>query len=360
MRASPTWVLTVASMKMFYRDRQALFWTLFLPLLIMLIFGFLNFGALGSVGLGIVDLAGNEASVRFVEGLRSVEALDVTGPSPLESERSALSDGDRDLVLVLPPGFGASQEQAAVRVLYNDGRPQEVQVGQAMVRQALDEVAFQVTGTPRLFTLSAEPVTSRNLRYIDFLLPGVVAMSIMQMGIFSVAFGFVQLKQRGILRRLLATPAHPVTFLFSQVATRLTVSVLQTLVLLGAGMILFNVQFVGNLAAVLALAVVGAAVFLSMGFAISGWAKSEDVAAPVANVVAMPMMFLSGVFFPRESMPMLLQSVTDYLPLTYLADAMRAVAVEGLTLWSQWPELLGLGAWLVASYVVAVRLFRWE
>ena len=108
------------------------------------------------------------------------------------------------------------------------------------------------------------------------------------------------------------------------------------------------------------MALVGGAVFISIGFAISGWAKSEEVAAPIANVIALPMMFLSGVFFPREAMPQVLQGVTDYLPLTYLADALRSVAIDGATLWSQWPNLIGLAVWLTVSFVLAVRLFRWE
>jgi ABC-2 type transport system permease protein len=204
------------------------------------------------------------------------------------------------------------------------------------------------------------PVNSRNLRFIDFLMPGIVGMAIMQMGLFSVAFAFVQLKKQGILRRLLATPVRPASFLLAQVVTRLVVSVLQTLVLIGVAVFFFDVQLEGNILVVLLLAMIGGAVFISMGFAISGWAKSEEVAAPIANVIALPMMVLSGVFFPREGMPQVLQRVTDYLPLTYLADALRNVAIDGATLWSQWLNLAGLAVWLLISFLIAVKLFRWE
>jgi ABC-2 type transport system permease protein len=211
-----------------------------------------------------------------------------------------------------------------------------------------------------LFVIDPEPVNSRNLRFIDFLMPGIVAMAIMQMGLFSVAFAFVQLKKQGILRRLLATPVRPASFLLAQVVTRLVVSVLQTLVLVGVAVFFFDVQLAGNILAVLLLAIIGGAVFISMGFAISGWARSEEVAAPIANVIALPMMFLSGVFFSREAMPQVLQRVTDYLPLTYLADALRSVAIDGATLWSQWLNLAGLAVWMVISFAIAVKLFRWE
>ncbi|MDP6227733.1 MAG: ABC transporter permease, partial [Dehalococcoidia bacterium] len=184
--------------------------------------------------------------------------------------------------------------------------------------------------------------------------------SIMQLGLFSVAFSFVQLKSRGILRRLLATPVHPASFLFAQVFTRLIVSILQTLVLIGVAVVFFNVEIVGNLAAIVLLALLGGAVFVSMGFAVSGWAKSEEVAAPIANVIALPMMFLSGIFFPRSAMPEILQEITDFLPLTYLADAMRNIAIDGEALWSQGWNVLGLTVWLALSFAIAVRLFKWE
>jgi ABC-2 type transport system permease protein len=245
-------------------------------------------------------------------------------------------------------------------VLYNEGRPEQVQVGLTIIREALNRMTLQAAGVQPLFTLSTESVTSRSFSYIDFLVPGVVAMSIMQLGLFSVAFGFVQLRQRGILRRLWATPVQPRSFLFAQVVTRLAVSVLQSLLLIGIAVLFFDVQIVGNLLGILVLAVLGGAVFLTMGFAIAGRAKNENVAAPLANIVALPMMFLSGVFFGRDAMPEALKTVTSYLPLTYLADGMRAISTQGATLWSQWPAMLGLGVWLVVSFAVATRLFKWE
>ena len=112
--------------------------------------------------------------------------------------------------------------------------------------------------------------------------------------------------------------------------------------LIGIAVAFFSVKIAGNPAAILLLALMGGGVFVSMGFAVSGWAKSEEVAAPIANVIALPMMFLSGIFFPRSAMPEILQEITDFLPLTYLADAMRNIAIDGEALWSQGWNVLGL------------------
>ena len=357
---NPTWVLTVASLKMWYRDRQAIFWTFFLPLVLMVILGILNFGDLGNVDLGIVDQAHNETSRSLVGRLEEIETFDLSEHGTKEQELQVLSDGDRDLVLVIPQDFDRTNGTGTIQLFFNAGQVRETQVGQSIVRQILDEMTFAATEVPHRFTIDAQAIESRNLRFIDFLMPGIIAMSIMQMGLFSVAFSFVQLKSRGILRRLLATPMHPASFLFAQVFTRLTVSVLQTLVLIGVAVAFFNVSVAGNLASVLLLALLGGGVFVSLGFAISGWAKSEDVAAPVANVIALPMMFLSGVFFPRSAMPEAIESVTDFLPLTYLIDALRNVAIDGEVLWSQGWNILGLAVWMTISFFVAVRLFKWE
>ena len=229
-----------------------------------------------------------------------------------------------------------------------------------MLRQVFDELSFSMTDAQRLFVIEPTPAGDRNLRYIDFLMPGIVAMSIMQMGLFSVAFAFVQLKRQGILRRLLATPMRPASFIFAYVVTRLTVSILQTGVLVGVAVLFFDVQIAGNVFALFLLALIGGAVFIGLGFAVSGWARSEETAAPIANVIALPMIFLSGVFFPREAMPDILETVTEYLPLTYLADSLRSVSVDGAALSSQWVGLVGLAVWLVVTYVAAVKLFRWE
>jgi ABC-2 type transport system permease protein len=189
-------------------------------------------------------------------------------------------------------------------------------------------------------------------------------MAIMQSGIFGVVFSLIRYKTGGVLRRLRATPIGPSHFLVGQIATRLIVTVLQTYVLLIAGVLVLGVS-IGDGTAVnwldlTILAIFGGALFNTMGLAVSGWAKSEDVAAPVANIISLPMMFLSGVFFPLEILPGWLASVSRFFPLTYLADGMREITVNGSSIATLGPELAGLGAWTAVVFLLATRLFRWE
>ena len=359
------WALFAASVKMFVRNRVAVFFSLFLPLIIMLIFGVLNFEGSTTIALGIVDEAGTDSSAALIDGLREYEYLDIS-EGDRESELAELADGDRGFVLVIPrdyqPLIGAETGLVAYAAT---SEPAQAQVAQGLLQQAVgsvmaDSLDGSIPDTPaRRPPVEFESVESRDLGYIDFLVPGIVGMTVMQLGLFGVAFGFVQLKRTGALRRLFATPTPPAYFLSAQVASRLVLGYVQVAILIGIG-IWFGLQMFGSwlvLAVIIGLALL---IFLAVGFGVAGWAKNEDQAAPVANLISLPMLFLSGVFFPRDAMPELLRGITQYMPLTYVNEALRGVMNDGAGLVDLGPQLLGMGVWAVITFVIAVRLFKWE
>ena len=364
IRLGMFWALFVASVLMFVRNRAAVFFSLFLPLIIMLIFGVLNFEGTTTIQLGLVDEARNQASAKLIDGLAAFEYLEPTTGSR-QQQLTELADGNRDFVLVIPSGFDPQPGQVTGLVAYaSTADPAQAQVGQGLLQQAVGTALFAPPGTPPGGAFGAPPVSfesvqSRDLGYIDFLVPGIVGMTVMQLGLFGVAFGFVHLKRTGALRRLFATPTSPAYFLGAQVASRLIICVVQVAILLGIG-IWFGLQMFGDYATLAVVVLLAAIIFLAVGFAIAGWAKNEDQAAPVANLISLPMMFLSGVFFPRDAMPDFLANVTQFMPLTYVNQALRAVVNEGAGLASLGPELLGMGVWAVITFVLAVRMFRWE
>ena len=365
MRIGMLWALFVASIKMFVRNRAAVFFSLFLPLIIMLIFGVLNFEGSTEIELSVVDEAGTNASVALIEGLGEFQYLVITEEGR-DAGLAALEAGDRDFVLVIPPDYEAPfGRETGLTAYASNADPAQAQVAQGLLQQAVgqamvagfggsipDAPAF---GPPVTF----QSVESRDLGYIDFLVPGIVGMTIMQLGLFGVAFGFVQLKRTGALRRLFATPTSPAYFLSAQVLSRLIIGFAQVAILFAVGL-WFGLQMFGDYATLAVIVLIGSAIFLAVGFAIAGWAKNEDQAAPVANLVSLPMMFLSGVFFPREAMPDFLASITQFMPLTYVNEALRAVVNEGSVLVSLGPQLLGIGVWAVITFVLAIRMFRWE
>ena len=359
------WALFAASVKMFIRNRVALFFSLFLPLIIMVIFGVLNFEGSTTISLGIVDEAGNDASAALIEELAEYDYLEAS-EGDREEELGALEEGNRGFVLVIPEGFVPSAEGKTGLVAYaSTSDPSQAQVGQGLLQQAVGGALAAAGGAPIPPTggftapVTFESVESRDLGYIDFLVPGIVGMTVMQLGLFGVAFGFVQLKRTGALRRLFATPTSPAYFLSAQVASRLVLGYVQVAILIGIG-IWFGLQMFGSwlvLAVIVGLALL---IFLAVGFAVAGWAKNEDQAAPVANLISLPMLFLSGVFFPRDAMPEFLRGVTQFMPLTYVNEALRGVMNDGAGLMDLGPQLLGMGVWAVITFAVAVWLFKWE
>src|SRR5688572_4069264 len=359
------WALFMASVKMFVRNRTALFFSLFLPLVIMLIFGVLNFEGSTTISLGVVDEAQTDASAALIEGLDEFEYLEIS-TGGRNAELAALEAGDRGFVLVIPHGFEPQLGgETGLTAYASTSDPSQAQVGQGLLQQAVGGALARAAGAPLepsagfSAPVTFESVASRDLGYIDFLVPGIVGMTVMQLGLFGVAFGFVQLKRTGALRRLFATPTSPAYFLSAQVASRLVLGYIQVVILVGIG-IWFGLQMFGSwlvLAVIVGLALL---IFLAVGFGVAGWAKNEDQAAPVANLISLPMLFLSGVFFPRDAMPDFLRDITQFMPLTYVNEALRGVMNEGAGLTDLGPQLLGMGVWAAITFVVAVRLFKWE
>jgi ABC-2 type transport system permease protein len=368
-------VLLSTSIKSYYRNRSAMFFSLLVPLLIMVIFGLLNLGGNStSERVGVVDQAQNPTSQHIVDSLKKVEVLKLDFGSQA-SETDALKKGDRALVVVLPADLGATQacpprapascrpglKPVNVPIYTNKSKPQDAQIATAIVNQFFAQAGFAALGQPGgLFKPAVQDLPGQNVTYTDFLVPGIIALSIMQTGIFSVAFAFVQQKQTGVLRRLMATPMKVSQFLGAQVITRLLMAAVQVAILLIVGVAAFHFHLAGNVLELMLACVLGSAIFIAIGFAISGYAKDEQAVPALANLLVLPMMFLSGIFFSRDSMPGWLHSLSDFLPLTYVVDAIRSIAVNGSHLWNLSSDMLGIAAWLVITILIAIRLFRWE
>jgi ABC-2 type transport system permease protein len=351
------WKLTVASIKMFFRQKEAIIWSIIFPVFMMTLFGFAKFGGIGRVDCGVVNVAGNSGA-KLVESLKSVSSLRVREGSEAQ-ELAELQKGERSVVLLIPAGFDTSAARS-LRLLTNDAKPQEAQLGALIIQRILDESIFERISVPNRIRVVSVQMKGRNLTYIDFLVPGILSMAIMQMGIFGVAFSFVSLKKRGILRRLRVTPINPNDFILAQVVTRLLLVMLQIIVMVAIGVFAFGLHFEGSVWNMFILGMLGAIVFLAIGFALAGVSKSEDQVAPLANVVSLPMMALSGIFFSRAALPGFVHTVTDFFPLTYLADGMRSIAIDGATLANVVPQIVGLLVWCIISCFLAIKMFRWE
>jgi ABC-2 type transport system permease protein len=361
---SSLWSLTVASCKMYFRNTAAIFFTMFVPIAFIGVFGLLSKSEGTSLTIDITNESHSQLSTSILSTLKSIKSFKIADVSRTYGSEQ-LGKGKVDLQLVIPENFGTVDATgklavAQVETFYNAAKPQNGQAANLIIGQVVSSFNDKITNTPQIVSLKSQGVQTNNLGSIDFLLPGILAISIMQLGIFSGAFAFVSLKTTGALRRIQATPTHPLNFIIAQAITRLIVGVLQVVILTGLGLWLFGFHLNGNPFEFLLVAMLGVILFLAFGFAVAGAAKDENSAAPIANLITFPMLFLSGTFFPRDAFPSWLTRVTDYFPLTYLADALRRIANEGVHLQALGQDLLGMTVWGIIMFYVAVRVFRWE
>ncbi|HEX2049579.1 MAG TPA: ABC transporter permease [Actinomycetota bacterium] len=367
---SSTIKLLGASVKMLFRDKQALFWALAFPVIFAVIFGMFDFEQPPEVRIGVVAESSTPLSGAVVDGLERVETLTVSERSDLDSARAALEGGDLDIVLRVPeiplaggapaPGGGAPPPPVELEAYYDAANRDVNQLALGTVERIADATNLRIAGASPVVRVQQTPVSAKSVTYFDFLLPGLVGMGVMNFSIIGMAVAITRFREQRILRRILATPLAPVRFLGAQVGARLLLSVVQTAVILGVGVLLLGGTVYGNPLWIFVLAVVANVVFLNIGFAVGGRASNPDAAQGMGNAVALPMMFLSGVFFPTEGLPEVMQDVVAFLPLTPLLEALRTVSVDGESITATGPQLALLGVWAVVSFALASRLFRFD
>jgi ABC-2 type transport system permease protein len=208
--------------------------------------------------------------------------------------------------------------------------------------------------------LSVLPVPrfGNGLAYRDFVLPGMIAYTIMSSGIYSLAYWLTDLKARGVIKRLVVTPLKTWQLVVSLIASRIVVMFVQVLLLTLVGTFIFKAPIHPNIFTILLLVILGGGIFLLIGLLISNIATSYESAAPLTAAVGMPFAFLGNIFFPVEALPPVLKTVANILPITYLSDGLRHAYLEPFSMEAVGFDILILAIWLVALLVVTISVFR--
>jgi ABC-2 type transport system permease protein len=199
-----------------------------------------------------------------------------------------------------------------------------------------------------------------NMRSVDFLMPGIIVMGAMVTGIMRTSAGFVQEREKGIYRRLALTPLKRQTLIASHLLQHYIVIIVQTVLLVAVGVLAFNVKISGNPLLFWLLLTMGALCFMSIGFALTGLIKTARSATPVTQMTYFIMMFLGGIFFPNSMLPKFLEPIASALPSAQMSDALRQVLYQGAGIGDIWQHLLVMGVWVLACYVISLKVFRWE
>jgi ABC-2 type transport system permease protein len=381
--------MVAANMKMTVRNKQALFFLFVFPLLFMGLFGIVLGGGQGSATIAVVVQDKTPAVNRIADALDSLKKGSSFKVKILAKKDAIqeLKSSKLDAVIVLrdgsmknrlqgnsQPGIKAKDDwnskaqkpqkdvsaSIATAEVYYDPASMQSQMMQGTVASIISKIERSMVDVPPRISLKTTSVQAKHSSYIDFLLPGILAMSLMNSGLYGISASTVARREKGVLRRLKLTPMPLAQFIGAGIVNQLIVSFMQSAILIMVGYFAFGVRINGSFLLTGLLVLVGSVCFITLGFTIASFAKTVDAANAIGNVIGMPMMFLGGVFFSVDNAPSWIQPLIKVMPLKYLADALRSVMINGSSLISVQNSILILLAVTAVLFAVSVKFFKWE
>jgi ABC-2 type transport system permease protein len=339
--------LLMARMLELKREPEVVFWVFIFPLLL----------ALG-LGIAFRNKPGDAVSVAIVQGSGTQDAQSLLARSSqhdlfkmhvldAEAARQGFRLGKFDVVI-------ESDGKGALQYRYDPARPESV-LAKTEVNDALQAAAGRKDAVSTTAITSSEPGS----RYIDFLIPGLLGMNLMNSGMWGIGFALVDMRQRKLLKRFVGTPMRRGDFLMALASSRLILMIIEVGLLLVFGALFFHMRVLGSVAAIALIAAIGSLTFGGVGLLTASRAQKIESVSGLINLVMMPMWIFSGVFFSYERFPAIIHPLIKLLPLTALNDALRASILEGTPLLQQWPRLLVMIVWGAVSFALALKWFRW-
>jgi ABC-2 type transport system permease protein len=342
-RYNPLVELTLARLREFVREPEAVFWVFLFPVIMTCALG-IAFRSRGAepVIAGVVEQAGAD---QIIAALERNGGFTVRRIPPAGIEQ-ALRSGKAPVVVVpgTPPIYRYDEARAESQV----------------ARLAVDAALQRAAGRADAFAPIQQPMETVGSRYIDWLVPGLLGMNIMGTGMWGVGFAVVNARSKRLLKRLVATPMSKAHYLLALILSRLATLAIEVIVIVGFAWAFFGVAVHGALWALAVLAVIGALTFAAVGLFVASRARTIEALSGLMNFIMLPMWVLSGVFFASTNFPDAMQPVIRALPLTALNDALRVIINDGGSIDAVAPQLGLLAAWGGVSFVLSMKLFRWH
>jgi ABC-2 type transport system permease protein len=364
----PLWQLTLMRWRIFVREPSALFWTYGFPVVLALALGvaFRNRPP-EPVEVAVEASAGCESwrdalatnsqvHVRWLNPQEAREALRTGKVSVVVGRQDAHASGLPSAVLLEERAREKSGAAGLPRTYQFDPTRPESRMARAIVDDALQRAEGRTDPTAVRDQLVTEPGS----RYIDFLIPGLLGFNLMSSGLWGVGFVIVEMRVRKLIKRMMATPMSRAHFLLSFVLVRGAFLLGELPVLLCFAHWVFHVPIRGSLPLIVGISVLGSLMFAGMGLLIGSRAQNTHTVAGLVNLTTLPMLVTSGVFFSAARFPAAFQPIIKLLPLTALIEAVRAVMLDGAGVVAVRNQLGILLAWGLLSFVLALRMFRWQ
>ncbi len=345
----------------FSRSPSAIFWTLAFPVILMLLFGAIySGGGGGTYNLHVQDFDDSPYSAAFLEGMNGTGLVKIIVVDNTTDASQYISDNGLTSFLIIPAGFGANLSAAEnVSLEFRmDSGSQAALTNYNVIKSVSEQMNLDVQNVTSLISLDIAPLVSDQFKFLDFFLPGVLALTIMNSTVNYMVFTIVEYRNRGIFRKMMTTPLKRPEWLASRILWQMVLGFISLLLIMGIGVYLFDIAVTVNLMT-LALILAGTALFTAMGMAVAGLIQDEQGAGALAGAITFPMMFLAGIFFPLEMMPEYLQTIAKAIPLTYLADGLRDSMIYG-NMAGAWFNLMVVSGLAVVFAALGTVLTRWK
>jgi ABC-2 type transport system permease protein len=352
--------------KRLFRDKVAIFFVFIFPLIFLFVFGTI-FGGNDDVSfkVGYLNQSQSQFAEEFTSTLKENQVLKIDEEvTDMDAAKEKMNRGEIDATIILPEGFGDVSNgrfpSGEAVILYDQNNEQAGQTLGAVLDGVFDEINNQFVTNETPFTVKPESTATKGQTRFDYTFSGLLGFTLLSLGIFGPTTVFPRLKQRGVLRRYHTTTLKVWQYFTGNVISNAFVGILAVAIMFIAALIFFDLQMRGDYISLTLFVMIGVTLLFGIGLSIGGWAKNENQAAPLAQLVTFPMMFLSGVFFPVFLMPQFLQNITKFIPLTPIVDGIRFIVTEGKTIFDLGPQLAIIGVWTLVVYIIAFKVFRWE
>lgn len=353
--------------KRLFRDKVAIFFVFLFPLVFLFVFGSIFSNNSGtSFRVGFLNESQTEFAKDFEKQIKDNEFFKIDAEvNSLDQAKEKMSRGQVDATIILPESFGDTVEGeqypgGQAKVLFDKNTESAGAALTSLMGDIFADINKELVPTATPFTVVSESTATQGLSQFDYTFTGLMGFALLSLGIFGPTSVFPRLKQRGVLRRYQLTNLKVWQYFTGNVLSNAFIGILSVATMFIAALTIFDLNMRGSYLNLAVIVVLGVILLFGIGLAIGGWAKTENQAAPLAQVVTLPMMFLSGVFFPTFLMPELLQNITQFIPLTPIVDALRMIVTENASLLDLGTQLAIMGGWIVVIYLVAFKAFRWE
>ena len=349
-------------------------------IIMILLFGYGMGGEMTDLPIVVVSQSHGDLTDLTLDTIKDTETYHVVEViDDMDEGKERVDSGEVKAAIILPSDYDKDSSQQKSVTLYLDSSDQMAsQILESSTQGIFYRLSNMVASQTSVSTKDADIEPSvihslnnfkddislhinriyGNIKYIDFLVPAILGMTIMMSCMMGMGATIAGERETGELARLFMTPTSVSTVIGGKIAAKLLIELVRALILIFMAVLLFNVSIKGGFLQTFIVLVIGALCFVGFGIMLSARTQTQEDYAQISLPFSMPMMFVSGVFYPIETMPWILQKLAYVFPLTYLNDAMRGIMLKGQTLGDVWLDLVVLLGFTVLFFIIGVKRFN--